>query len=156
MYPLDLSATAADADKIAAAVHAFMDGGYEHQVRGWEGGRGSQRACCVYACGVLLTEGATRASRLCVGGACAKDTSAASAKCCAGDSLRTVSPSPAVWACRHTPALSHQVPHAVPKEASWLDMIMEASESLRVSPTPMLWAGIICLTIGFLLFLVSA
>lgn len=35
MYPLDLSATAADADKVAAAVHAFMDGGYEHQVRGW-------------------------------------------------------------------------------------------------------------------------
>lgn len=44
----------------------------------------------------------------------------------------------------------------MPKEAGWLDMIMEASEALRVSPTPMLWAGIICLAIGFLLFLVSA
>jgi hypothetical protein len=33
MYSLDLAQTAADADKIAAAVHAFMDGGYEHQVR---------------------------------------------------------------------------------------------------------------------------
>lgn len=33
MYSLDLTQTAADADKIAATVHAFMDGGYEHQVR---------------------------------------------------------------------------------------------------------------------------
>jgi hypothetical protein len=32
MYPLDLAASPADADKIAAAVHAFVDGGYEHQV----------------------------------------------------------------------------------------------------------------------------
>jgi hypothetical protein len=37
MYALDLAATTADADKIAAAVHAFMDGGYEHQVRGKRG-----------------------------------------------------------------------------------------------------------------------
>jgi hypothetical protein len=42
MYPLDLSSGGpADADKVAAAVHAFVDGGYEHQVRRGGGGGGS-------------------------------------------------------------------------------------------------------------------
>jgi hypothetical protein len=41
MYPLDLSSGGpADADKVAAAVHAFVDGGYEHQVRRGGGGGG--------------------------------------------------------------------------------------------------------------------
>lgn len=53
------------------------------------------------------------------------------------------------------PAAS-QVPHAVPKESGWLDLAYEAAQELRVSPTPMLWAGIWCLGFGFILFTVSA
>jgi hypothetical protein len=51
---------------------------------------------------------------------------------------------------------TRQVPHAVPREASLLDIIWDATQMLGVNPTPMLWAGIICLAIGFMLFLVSA
>jgi hypothetical protein len=47
-----------------------------------------------------------------------------------------------------------QVPHAVPREETLLDVIKQAANMMQVSPTPMLWAGIACLTLGLLIFMV--